>query len=506
MRKNHLPIRTFIFLIAIIGILAIALGIRRPSTSVCMGVKLASASTLDRITASRQQSEALNVPILLDQTTVATDHESRTVYIPQPIHEDTTRADLIGTISVESPYALCWMKEDAFADLSGAVSNNHAFTLLVYDDTAYTRYRVIFTPLPVLRVEASDTYIDDEKTEVFTGSFTAFSASAPTVQSACGEWHIRGNSAVLQSKKSWRLSLKDGTGNQKNLSLAGLGSDDDWILNPMSRDDLKFREHFIGNLWNEINHDPHLSMSAGEYVELVMDGEYMGLYLLQRRVDRKYLSLNEKDILMKGTNYNDQISVEYAFEEVHSPAGQRDAYAIAGTYYANFSPAFIDLANYIDYELLINLCYLPDNIKWKNTFYLWRQSGSNFTLSFILWDTDMSLGFDYKEGIIFNIHLLSEAKILHRQEYDALSALYPDLDRQIALRWQELRKSLISYEGLAKEITSLRADLQQSGALFRDYDRWEYYALGADTEELLFEFLKGRIEQLDAYYGKYIEN
>lgn len=488
-------------MIAIISILAIALGIWRPSTSVCMGVELASASTLDRITASRQQSEALNVPILLDQTAIATDHESRTVYIPQPIHEDTTRADLIGTISVEPPYDLCWMKEDTFADLSGAVSNNHAFTMLVYDENVYARYRVIFTPLPVLRVEASDTYIDDEKTEVFTGSFTAFSASAPTVQSACGEWHIRGNSAVLQSKKSWRLSLKDGTGNQKNLSLAGLGSDDDWILNPMSRDDLKFREHFIGNLWNEINQDPHLSMSAGEYVELVMDGEYMGLYLLQRRVDRKYLSLHKNDLLMKGTNGNNQISAEDTFEEVYSPSGTQDAYAIAGTYYTNFTPEFIDLSNYINYELLINLFYLPDNLEWKNTFYLWRPNESNFSLSFIPWDTDMSLGFDYKEGILFNIYLRDEAKILHRQEYDALSALYPDLDRQIALGWQELRKSLISYEGLANQIRSLRADLQQSGALFRDYDRWEYYALGADTEDLLFGFLKGRIEQLDAYYG-----
>ena len=485
------------------GIAAIALGIWRSSASHCMGVELASASAVDRITASRRQSEALDIPILLDGTALAADRESQTVYIPQPIHANTTLADLIGTVSAESPYSLCLMKEDAFADLSGAVSNNHAFTLLVYDNEVYARYRVIFTTLPVLTVTSADSYEEDDQTEVFTGSFTAFSPNEPSnrsVQSAMAEWHVRGNNSTMMDKKAWRLSLKDDAGNKQNLPLAGLESDDDWILNPMARDDLKFREHFIGNLWNQITSNENLSMSEGEYVELVMDGKYMGLYLLQRRVDRKYLSLNESDILMKGTNYLDPISVDLAMEVIYSSASEQDAYAVAQSYYADFAPASIDLSAYISYELLINLCYLPDNTKLKNTYYLWQKSGDDYTLSFIPWDADMSLGLDYKDGIMFNIYLADEAQILHRQEYEALSALYPDLDRQIALCWQELRQSLISYESLAEQITALRTKLRQSGVLLRDGEVWGNYALGADTEELLFAFLKSRIAQLDEYY------
>ena len=507
MRKNHLHVLTYILLIAIMGIAAYTLGIWRPSTSHCMGVELASASKIDRITVSRQQSDALDVPILLDGTPLATDHQSQTVYIPQAIQEDTTRDDLIGTISVEPPYSLSFLKEDAFAYLSGAASNNHAFTLLVYDDDVYARYKVVFTTLPVLTVTSADSHTEDDQTEVFTGSFTAFSANEGDVpiQTAFAEWHVRGNNSTMMDKKAWRLSLKDEGGDKQNLTLAGLGSDDDWLLNPMARDDLKIREHFIANLWNQITDDESLSMSEGEYVELVMDGKYMGLYLLQRRVDRKYLSLNDNAILMKGKNVTESHSAEDALEIIHSAIDEQDAYAIAEPFYANCAPATIDLAAYVRYELLINLCYLPDNIKLKNTFYLWQRSGDGYTLSFIPWDTDLSLGLDYKNGIMFNIYLAEEAEILHRQEYEALDALYPDLDRRIALGWQELRQSLISYEGLAEQITALRTDLKQSGALLRDSEVWGNYALGADTEYLLFSFLRSRIEQLDAYYGSMLE-
>ena len=509
MRKKHL--QKLVFSLSIVLACAGFLGLLillfpQPA---CMGVKIASADTIAKLTADRQKVDSIDSPILLDNAAVAADKNHQTIYIPQAITETAAPNDLAGKLSAQTGYNLCFQKDPAFDDLSKAVAENHAFTLLVFNDDTYASYRVVFTPLPVLSVNSSDSYTDEEETQVFTGSFTAFQATKNAadcaVQSSFAEWHIRGNTSVMEDKKAWKLSLKDGTGNKQNLPLAGLGSDDDWILNPMARDDLKIRERFIGGLWNQLTANENTAMSQGEYVELIMDGRYMGLYLLQRRVDRKYLSLNEKDILMKGRNYNNSPSVENALEVIHSPTDEQDAYAVAGPYFADYAPESIDLANYMDYELLINLCYLPDNIKLKNTFYLWQPNGANHTLSFIPWDTDMSLGFDYKEGIMFNIYLLSEAEILHRREYDALSALYPDLDRQIALRWQELRKSLISYEKLTKEITSLRADLEQSGALLRDYDRWEYYALGADTEQLLFGFLKGRIEQLDAYYQSILD-
>ncbi len=499
--KKNLPILIIALLLVCVGFLALTLHFRPSPT--CLGVEIVADKTLSQFTAERQQVNLLDHPILLNGTAVAIDDATQTLYLPQAISSNTSPADLVGQLSTSGDYKLYFEKDSAFDNLAQAMADNHPFTLLVCNDTAYMRYRVIFSPFPILNMTASDSHTENQE-EVFSGMFTAFMANGQeenyTIQSTPAEWHIRGNSSLVLPKKSWRLSLKDKDGDKKNLSLAGLGRDDDWILNPMSRDDLKIRERFIGDLWNQLSNEPLLSMSEGEYVELIIDGKYSGLYLLQRRIDRKFLSLNEKDILLKGKNFNNPPSAEYAMEVVHSPAGSCDAYAIATPYFKHSAPGTIDLANYTDIELLINLCYLPDNVKFKNTYYLWKQEGKGFSLHFLLWDVDMSLGFDYKEGVFLNTNLLNEAKILHRQEYDALSSYYPDLDRQMALRWQELRKTQINYEDLENQILSLRSELQSSGALLRDFDTWGGYATGWDTEELLLNFLKGRIEQLDEYF------
>ena len=104
-------------------------------------------------------------------------------------------------------------------------------------------------------------------------------------------------------------------------------------------------------------------------------------------------------------------------------------------------------------------------------------------------------------GITFNTALLEDARILHRQDYPALIAYDPDLDRKIALRWQELRKSYLCDEYIIELACNLRSELQQSGALSRDYAKWGDYTWGFDTEEVFYTFIRTRIGQLDEYYG-----
>lgn len=54
-------------------------------------------------------------------------------------------------------------------------------------------------------------------------------------------------------------------------------------------------------LWNRLAEQSpwDYPMSSGAYCEVVLNGHYQGLYLLQRRVDRKYLGLSDGQILLK---------------------------------------------------------------------------------------------------------------------------------------------------------------------------------------------------------------
>ena len=101
------------------------------------------------------------------------------------------------------------------------------------------------------------------------------------------------------------MNLRDEDFQKSNVDLLGLGSDDDYILNPMSMDDTFVKEKLIQELWSQLmkQADYNYQMTKGEYVELFINGAYQGLYLLQRRIDAKYLNLNRnQDILLKGIN------------------------------------------------------------------------------------------------------------------------------------------------------------------------------------------------------------
>ena len=104
------------------------------------------------------------------------------------------------------------------------------------------------------------------------------------------------------------------------MSLVGLGADDDWILNPMNLDDTKLKETLFMDLWNQraeqVNWNEN--MSAGEYVEVVINQEYWGLFQLQRRIDGKFLSLGSQDILLKSGVKLNTDTVELAYEIVHT--------------------------------------------------------------------------------------------------------------------------------------------------------------------------------------------
>ena len=63
------------------------------------------------------------------------------------------------------------------------------------------------------------------------------------------EINERGNTSRRFPKKSYRVKIVDEEGQKQDLSIAGLRSDDDWILNPLYTDTSKIREALAYDLW-----------------------------------------------------------------------------------------------------------------------------------------------------------------------------------------------------------------------------------------------------------------
>ena len=80
----------------------------------------------------------------------------------------------------------------------------------------------------------------------------------------------------------------------------GMRSDGDVILDAMYIDKARMRNRLCFDLWNTVDHlpynddpDDNLNGTEGTFVEVLVNGEYNGLYCLTDKIDRKKLQLNK---------------------------------------------------------------------------------------------------------------------------------------------------------------------------------------------------------------------
>lgn len=92
---------------------------------------------------------------------------------------------------------------------------------------------------------------------------------------------IRGSSSQALPKKGYGLTtLKADNVSNNNVSILGMPSENDWILNGLAFDPSLIRDYLSYNLSRQIGE--YATRTA--YCELVINGEYKGLYILQEKL------------------------------------------------------------------------------------------------------------------------------------------------------------------------------------------------------------------------------
>ena len=451
----------------------------------------------------------LSGQLLLDEEAAPIDRTTSTLYITVDAASDPS--DWTDGLSIGRGYALYLAPDAAFDDPAAAVAQGHRFRLVVANGAeTYMEYGVVFTTLPVLKIDSATWDLTAQDKSEHEGGLCLWSVSDPDegdrgVVSSKLPLHMRGSTTSWMDKKSWKLSLKTEKGKNNHISLLGLGEDDDWILNGMQLDDLKLRERLTMDIWNQMqtaSQNP-LNMSTGEYVELVANGSYQGLYLLQRRVDEKYLELEGDYVLMKSQNTYTPQNVREAYELVAATVNEAQAFAVTEGFFSGADYGNVDLDSWIDMMLLVQMGNMEDNRGQKNMFYLWQLEEGAWRVRFIPWDTDMSFGIDMEERFV---HVPEEVwnKMCIRVEYSGMYGLYPDLDARIASRWQQLRQGAMSDETIMGIIETYDTVICSSGARARDAEKWGLF-YSDDTIESLTGFVQNRLGFLDAYYGAMIQ-
>ncbi|MBE6878152.1 MAG: hypothetical protein E7488_03170 [Ruminococcaceae bacterium] len=474
----------------------------------CLGVAIIDEE--DVISSLEYSRQDLSDIILFGGYPVPADTQTDTIYISQNIKRDTLYTEFDNEIaSADEEVKLYFAKDENFSDIFTAMANSHQFRLFAVKGKEYMQYNVVFTNLPVISVQGEVIGQNEDERDVFEGGLHIWNpfyktTGAYNIKSSGSQWHYRGNSNYYVDKKSIKLSLKDEEGLNADADLLGNGyEDDDWILNAMYMDDTNLREKLVMDMWNTLceNTPYNWKMTTGEYVELIKDGKYQGLYLLENRVDAKYLELREEQVLIKGQAGHESPEITDHYRIIQSIYDEELVWDTMEGLFNRDNGEYIQLDSWIDVSLFIQLGYMTDNSNRYNAFYIIDDIEDNPSIKMILWDTDLALGIGWIDGVFTRSLEVATTRQRYRKEDVSLREIYPELDSMIAQRYAQLRENTFGKDYIFKNIEELSGVITQSGAAYRDGQLWGYRCDGEDNVEYLCEYIEARLGYLDGIYG-----
>ncbi|MGN1345171.1 MAG: CotH kinase family protein [Eubacteriales bacterium] len=430
-----------------------------------------------------------------------------------------------GTLSAGEGVRIVTEKMSVPDDPATMIACGNRLMLYLIGEETYSIVELVMTYLPVISIRI------DEKSELsntLQGCEFTLHHTASTNQNFCfvssrAEVRIRGGSSASLPKKSMRLDLKNDDGTNRKLPLLGMRSDDDWILIAMFSDENKVRDMLGWQLWREMNSFyPGVKGSCApetQYVEVILNGKYQGLYLFMEKFDEKTMKLGEEDALFKTSTWDVPSSADLksqplssdfcvGLEKKYPDLGSWDSiaeyirvcYETDGEGFCSGVENIANIENQLDYWLFNNITMAGDNT-WKNAYFAVKD-GKVYTLP---WDLDISFGLNWNGDPATN-YLYREPEMVNRT-YDfqcgrRLIKYYPGAADYIVERWSSLTEAgVVTADHLIENAASYWNLIHASGAVTRELERWPSVSYAEDLT-YMEQCIRRRIQWLNQYIAK----
>ena len=393
-----------------------------------------------------------------------------------------------------------------------SIEQNTAIDMIIYTDEYYRNCKLVCTTLPIISIQ-SESEIGDLAVPIEFSLYDNRKGATQRLIRSDGTAHVRGATSRSFPKKNYRISLtQKSVGNstrQNNISLLGMRQDDDWLLYSAYNDQEKIRNVFSQNLWTSScadNNEYHINTGLEyKYTEVIMNGEYWGLYALGYPIDQKELNLHADDELYKVIGW---ISTEMIrFTENGNLEGFRTKYPDKESddvlnkydqwsdlldyyyldYYNNLTDTgklqeAIDINNVIDYFLFINLIQGADNTyraRMVNAYLAVIDPEGTKKGLWCPWDMDLTWG---------NIKTEHENTFISQYDIPGIKNYYWEngywgrllqddafrvhITKTIVDRYHQLRNEMWSDQSINLLIDKYEQMVFDSGAYLRDLNRW----------------------------------
>ena len=393
---------------------------------------------------------------------------------------------------------------------------------LEIDGASYRLYR---STMPVITIATDGPIVN---TPAVHGIINVADNEGNVIEMHAG-FKIRGNSSQQYDKKSYRVELwSDATGTlMADTTFLGLRSDDDWNLEAMWTEPLRLRNKVCNELWMEMYQLPYQENEPDarpgirmQFADLFVNDEYVGIYTLTERMDRKQLGLRKYNGDLRGVLYKGNGNGAPSFDSLPDYDNTSDTWenfewvypnesdtlidwsqlysfvnfvinASDNVFYSQYATQF-DVDNAIDYYIFINVLGAMDNMS-RNTFIARYKKSS--TYMYLPWDMDAVLGLNLEGEHHPDATGLKSNGFFDRLDDDCYDNGFV---QRLQARYNELRNSILTTEHFMEMFRGQYETLLAEGAYDREHEAWPMFS--ADESELSYmeAWLESRFQYLDA--------
>ncbi|PYI84803.1 MAG: hypothetical protein DME26_12675 [Verrucomicrobia bacterium] len=374
----------------------------------------------------------------------------------------------------------------------------------------------LFEPnLPIVFLEAKEPIVSEKKVPCTIKMILPKGAGLGNTSALTGVVRFHGASSQVYPKKSLGLTL------DALVRWFGMRESAHWVLNAAFVDRSLMRHKLSYDLFRSlsVSNAPRFA-AASRFIEVNLNGQYHGAYLLMERVDRAMFELGRYDSnALHHACIHKAVDHAASFNRVgHAGYEQREPDPLTGAYWDPldqfnrfvstakeaefFDPdkgiaTRLDLDNTIDFHLLVLLTSNMDGFD-KNLILARDAPVTNAPLPrffFAPWDYDATFGRNWEGSRVGTSAWLSN------HLFDRLLS-NPEYCKQFSARWKQLRARRFSVQSICGMIDENAAALGEAAK--RNALRW--HALdGRDPGRLTFEedlaqmkeWIAARMEWLD---------
>ena len=371
----------------------------------------------------------------------------------------------------------------------------------------------------------------------------------------------RGSSSQMFPKKQYAVETRDSAGNDTDASLLGMPAESDWVLIAAYNDKSLLRDALMFGLVASTGR----YASRTRFCEVILNGEYQGVYVLAEKIKRNKQRVNIAKITEADTTgdaltggyiikadkvegaqtagwfssfppfYGAPYRVYYQF---HYPTPenitpQQAAYikqyiwelerTLISVDFADTAvgyPHLFDVDSFVDFFLFSELSKNVDSYRLSAFMYKDKDSKGGRLVMGPMWDYTLAFGnCDFYDASVVPglqlTYLTSNTSFLYNDMYPVpfwWKSLSNDVKFQEKLRtrWHELRQDKLSLDAIYARIDSLVALLSEG--VPRNFDKWRIlgvrvwgnvYVGNTYEEEIAYlkQWIAGRVAWLDGYFA-----